>query len=292
MNQAADIRNRLRRVARDRMIDMQLLLTTYEIQRILYRLGKRSHARRYILKGAQLLQALSSEHAFRATRDVDLAARGDPSAGALRQVMLDAANLDEDDGLEFDLDSLAVEEIRDRTVYGGLRARMQASLDGARIPLRLDVGFGDALVPDPVPIRMRTLLDMPALDLRGYAPETVVAEKLQALTALGLINSRLKDYFDLWFIANHVHVDGDVLVDAIITTFARRATRVDPNPAGLTEAYWADSGKQRMWQGVLRSTGAAAAPSLEGVCEVLRVVDLPLLERAAVESSDRTRSSG
>ena len=157
MNQAADIRNRLRRVARERKIDMQLLLTTYGIQRMLHRLGQTSHARRYVLKGAQLLQALASEHAFRATRDVDLAARSDPSTDALRQVMLDLANLDEDDGLEFDVDSFVVEEIRDRTEYGGLRGRMQVYLDGARIPLRLDVGFGDALVPDPVPIRMRTL---------------------------------------------------------------------------------------------------------------------------------------
>jgi hypothetical protein len=120
---------------------------------------------------------------------------------------------------------------------------------------------------------------MPAANMLGYAAETVVAEKLQALTALGLLNSRLKDYFDLWFIANHVHVDEEALVDAVVSTFARRGTPIDTNPSGLTESYWADEQKQRMWHGFVR-TSAATAPSLEEVCRYLRVIYLPILERA------------
>ena len=131
MNQAADIRNRLRGVARERKIDMQLLLTTYGIQRMLHRLGKTSHARRYTPKGAQLLQVLSLEHAFRATRDVDLAAQGDPSADALRQVMLDLANLDEDDGLVFDVEPVEAQRIVEWASYHGVRDRFAAHLAGA-----------------------------------------------------------------------------------------------------------------------------------------------------------------
>jgi hypothetical protein len=269
----------LRQLARERQIDIQLLLTTYGIQRFLHRLGKTEHASRYVLKGAQLLQTLAVEHTFRPTRDVDLAARGDPGVAILRQSIVELAELDQPDGLEFDLDSLVIEEIREQMEYGGWRARMNAYLDGARIPLRLDVGFGDALVPEPVPIRMRALLDMPAAEILGYAAETVVAEKLQALTALGLLNSRLKDYFDLWFIANHVHFDEEVLVDAVVSTFARRDTPINTSPSGLTEAYWSDEQKQRMWRGFL-NTSAATAPSLEEVCRYLRVIYLPLLERA------------
>lgn len=280
MSSAQSIRDRLTHHARERRLDVQLTLTTYAIERTLHRLSLAADFGSYVLKGAQLLRQYLPEDSYRASRDGDLLARGDDSRQDLAETIQEAVTLDLPDGLTYDLNSLAVEDIREGNAYAGLRVRIQADLAGARLPVQLDVAFGDAVVPPPTDIPFRTLLDQPAPLLQGYAIETVVAEKLQAITRLGLINSRLKDYFDLWFIAQHFEVDPSKLSAAITATYERRETEIDPQPAGLSNEYSMDGRWNRQWAALLRNNGLDA-PSLEETCQAILATFAPALKLAA-----------
>lgn len=280
MSSAQSIRDRLTRLARERNLDVQLTLTTYAIERTLHRLSLTPKADRYILKGAQLLRQYLPEDSYRASRDGDLLARGDASRQHLEDTILEAVTLDLPDGLVYDLNSLVIDDIREGNAYAGLRVRIQANLAGARLRVQLDIAFGDAVVPPPTEIPFRTLLDQPAPNLKGYAIETVVAEKLQAITSLGLINSRLKDYFDLWFIAQQIDVDSTKLEAAIRATFDRRKTEVDPEPPGLTTEYGQNAAWNRQWSVLLR-TNNLDSPSLEETCRTILNAFSSALTRAA-----------
>jgi hypothetical protein len=145
--------------------------------------------------------------------------------------------------------------------YSGVRLTMVAEIAGARLPVQVDIGFGDAVTPGVQDIDYPSLLDMPAPRLRAYPPETVVAEKFQALVALGMLNSRMKDFFDLWAISETFSFDGLVLADAIRATFERRRTDVPTkSPIALTPAFAEDAAKQAQWRGFLRRTAIAMAP--------------------------------
>ena len=280
MSSPQSIRDRLTNLARERNIDVQLTFTTYAIERTLYRLSLTPNADSYVLKGAQLLRQYLPEDSYRASRDGDLLAHGDQSLQHLADTILEAATLDLPDGLAYDLNSLVIEEIREGNAYAGLRARIQANLAGARLRVQLDVAFGDAVVPPPTEVPFRTLLDQPAPKLKGYAIETVVAEKLQAITSLGLINSRLKDYFDLWFIAQHIEVDQSRLEAAITATYERRRTEVDPQPPGLSDEYAEDAKWNRQWIALLRNNDLQAPPLID-VCQQILAAFNPALELAA-----------
>ncbi|MEJ2666771.1 MAG: nucleotidyl transferase AbiEii/AbiGii toxin family protein [Deinococcales bacterium] len=280
MSSPQSIRDRLTNLARERSIDVQLTLTTYAIERTLYRLSLTPNADSYVLKGAQLLRQYLPEDSYRASRDGDLLAHGDEGLQHLADTILEAATLDVPDGLAYDLNSLVIDEIREGNAYAGLRARIQARLAGARLRVQLDVAFGDAVVPPPTEVPFRTLLDQPAPRLKGYAIETVVAEKLQAITSLGLINSRLKDYFDLWFIAQHIEVDPSRLEAAITATYERRRTEVDPQPPGLSDEYAEDAKWNRQWAALLRNNDLQAPPLIE-ICQQILAAFNPALELAA-----------
>ena len=282
MSSPQSIRDRLTRLARKRNLDVQLTFTTYAIERTLHRLSLTPNAESYLLKGAQLLRQYLPQDTYRASRDGDLLATGDESRQHLQDTIVEAVTLELPDGLVYDVNSLVVDEIREGNAYAGLRVRIQANLAGPRLRVQLDVAFGDAVVPPPTGIPFRTLLDQPVPTLKGYALETVVAEKLQAITSLGLINSRLKDYFDLWFIAQHIQIDPTKLEAAIRATFDRRQTEVDPEPPGLTQAYAQNATWNRQWSVLLR-TNNLAAPSLEETCRAILTAFGQALKRAAAE---------
>ncbi len=153
------------------------------------------------------------------------------------------------DGVEFDDDGLRVDRIREELEYGGLRLRTTASIDGARISLTIDIGFGDAMEPDAEELDYPSMLDFPMPRLRGYARETVIAEKFQAMVALGRANSRMKDFYDIWILSRSLSFDGDRLPRAIAATFARRGTMIPQDlPDALTPAFAEDAQKQRQWR--------------------------------------------
>jgi predicted nucleotidyltransferase component of viral defense system len=251
-NIGASVRQRLLNLAQVRGQPMELLLTRYALERLLNRLSLSPHREQFVLKGAMLLAAWFDEP-HRATRDVDLLGFGDAAEDALLGAFRDIMAIEVDDGVRFDLKGLRIEAIREKVEYGGSRLRTTAALAGARIPITVDIGFGDAVEPGIEDIDLPVLLDMPSPHLRAYPPETVIAEKFHAMVTLGRANSRMKDYYDVWMLMNTFEIEPDRLRRAIAATFARRGTAIPSViPDGLSEAFAADLAKQRQWDAFAR----------------------------------------
>jgi predicted nucleotidyltransferase component of viral defense system len=243
-----------------------LVLTRYGLERLLYRLSRSAHKDEFVLKGAMLFQAWT-EVPNRPTRDLDLLGRGDESIEHLASVFrqLCAQVVEEEDGLVFDVESVRGAEIRGNQEYGGVRLTLTAHLAGARIPLQTDIGFGDVVTAGPVEIEFPTLLDMPAPVLAAYSRESVVSEKYQALVELGIANTRLKDFFDLYLLCDRFPFDGSALAEAIRATFGRRATALpDGTPTGLSDQFAQDRAKQAQWSAFVRKGKLDGAPQILG----------------------------
>lgn len=279
-NVGASVRARLLQRSRDERTDFQVLLMRYALERLLYRLSRSAHRNRFVLKGAMLFVTWV-EASFRPTRDLDLLGYGENSPEAMRGTFRTICNEPvEDDGVIFDIDGLEATPIREDLEYGGVRVRTQATIAGARIPIQVDVGFGDAVTPGPVEIDYPALLDAPAPHLRAYPIETVVAEKFHALATRGIANSRLKDYYDLWLIAETFELERAPLAAAVRQTFARRETVLpQEKPTGFSQAYvetWSDQ-----WRTFLTRERMTAAPEqLATVVADLERFLLPLIEKA------------
>ena len=278
-NMAASVRDRLKKLADKTSEDFSLLLVRYSIERLLFRLSKSKHKKRFVLKGAMLFH-IWREEPHRPTRDVDLLGRGSPDETALAAIFGEVCATEvEDDGVDFVADSVRAEAIREGNAYRGVRVKLLGRLGGARIPLQIDVGFGDSIIPAPEMVELPALLGHPAPRLSAYRRETVVAEKLHAIVDLGFANTRMKDYFDLWFLAANFSFDGATLSEAIAATFSRRETPVPQAvPTGLTEAFAGDAMKQSQWSGFLgRSSVEANLLQLsEVVAEIGRFLAVPL----------------
>jgi len=251
--------------------DYNVLLVRFAVERLLYRLGCSRHRSQFVLKGAMLF-ALWEPSLHRVTRDLDLLGFGPPSAERLTAIFREFCRMDvATDGVDFDPRSVTCEAIRAHDKYAGIRVKLWASIGKALIPLQVDVGFGDAMSVAPETVTFPVLLGMAAPRLRAYARETVVAEKLEALVELGMLNSRFKDYFDLHFLAQHFSFDGMRLTKAIAGTFERRGTPLpDGQPIGLTATFASDPAKRRGWSAFLRKTGLTTpSPPLEDVIRYL-----------------------
>ena len=186
---------------------------------------------------------------YRGTRDLDLLGFGDPSPNVMLATFREILALDAGDGVVFDAGALRVDRIREEPEYGGLRLRTTASISGARIKLTVDIGFGDALEPGAELIDYPAMLDFPAPRLRAYARETVIAEKFHAMVALGRVNSRMKDFYDIWILSRSFAFNDDRLSRAIVATFTRRGTAIPTDvPDALTPAFAVDEQKQRQWR--------------------------------------------
>jgi predicted nucleotidyltransferase component of viral defense system len=185
---------------------------------------------------------------FRPTQDLDLLGFGDPDPEAMLAVFREICAVTANDGVSFDVQALAIDRVRDELEYGGLRIKTNAALDGARIRVLIDIGFGDAIEPGLNDIDMPVLLDLPSPKLRAYPQETVIAEKFQAMVMLGRANSRMKDLYDIWVLSRCYEFTGDRLARAIAATFARRKTAVPvERPDALTDGFANDPAKQAQW---------------------------------------------
>jgi predicted nucleotidyltransferase component of viral defense system len=279
-NVGASVRARLLQRSRDERTDFQILLTRYALERLLYRLSQSAHRNRFVLKGAMLFVTWVKAP-FRPTRDLDLLGYGESSPEAIRDTFRAICNEPvEDDGVAFDVDGLEAAPIREDLEYGGVRVRTQATIAGARIPIQVDVGFGDAITPGPIEIDYPALLDAPTPRVRAYPIETVVAEKFHALAVRGITNSRLKDYYDLWLIAETFELEGVPLAAAVRQTFARRETALpQEKPTGLSDAYVETWGGQ--WRTFLARERMAGVPEqLATVVADLERFLPPLIEEA------------
>jgi predicted nucleotidyltransferase component of viral defense system len=248
-NLIASVRQRLLNHSREQGQDFNLTLTRYGIERLLYRLAQSAHGSQFVLKGAMLFVIWAGQ-TWRPTRDLDLAGYGDSSPERLQQVFTEICAAEvEPDGLVFDATTIRIEDIREVQAYPGYRIRLRAWLGQAEIPLQIDIGFGDAMIPAPAEVEYPTLLKMPSPRLRIYPKETVLAEKVQAMVALGLVNSRMKDYYDVWLMTRQFGFEGSVVVEAIQATFSRRQTELPSDiPVALTARFGQEPEKQKQWQ--------------------------------------------
>jgi predicted nucleotidyltransferase component of viral defense system len=294
-NVAASVRQRLLNLSKQKGEDFTLTLVRYAAERFLYRLSRSAHAEHFILKGALLL-ATRVNRPYRPTRDIDFLQYGEASKGALSKAIADIANTEvEDDGLLFDLGSLEVEEIRENQDYGGLRVSMNVMLERARIPLQIDVGYGDAVVPATIELEYPTLLGGSTPRVRAYPIETVVAEKVEAIVKLGMSNSRMKDYYDLWLIAGAFAFQGRVLTAAFTATFERRGTTFPASvPVGLTPQFIESPDNAKRWRAFRDTNGVDDAPaSLRETIDVIAAFVLPAVRAAAERRShDQDWSAG
>jgi len=243
----ASVRARLLNLARQKGQALDLLLTRYAIERLLYRLSISLHRDRFVLKGAMLMTTWFDDP-HRPTRDVDFLGYGDPAPELMLATFREICAIDTDDGISFDVEGLRVELIREELDYGGLRLRTTAALAGARITIVIDIGFGDAIEPGVEEVDLPVLLDLLSPRVRVYARETVIAEKFQAMVMLGLANSRMKDFYDVWILSRSYDFDEDRLTRAIEATFERRGTDVPvEEPEALSQTFARDAAKQRQW---------------------------------------------
>lgn len=214
-NLAASVRHRLLVLSQEKKEPFDLVLMRYSIERLLYRLSRSRYAKQFLLKGAMLFQ-IWTDSSYRPTRDVDLLGFGPAEASDLKDIFQTLCSLSvEPDGLMFIAETVEVKTIREEATYGGIRVFVEAYLETARIHVQCDVGFGDAVTPRPEMVRFPTLLDFPSPRLYAYPIYTVVSEKLEALARFGEMNSRMKDFYDLWFLSNRFEFDGQTLVGAI-----------------------------------------------------------------------------
>jgi len=276
-NVGASIRQRLLNIAREQNEDFGLVLTRYAIERLLYRLSKSRHADDFILKGAQLF-SLWTEKPHRTTRDLDLLCQGSPELARLETVFRDLCEQQADppDGLTFGADSVSAETIREAAAYDGVRVLVGYEIGGARDRLQIDVGFGDAVVPAPETVSIPALLDLPAAQMKAYPMEAVVAEKYEAMVALGMVNSRMKDYYDIWLLSRQFEFNGERVCQAISATFSRRKTPLPTGvPAALSAEFAADPGKQTQWRAFVRRSRLAPEAELNDVVAALRQFLMP-----------------
>lgn len=251
-NIAASVRARLQNLARERKVEFQLVLSEFAIERLLYRLGASRHADHFVLKGAMLFKLWSGDRG-RATWDLDLLGRGASGVADVVAVIRDLCSFPAEDGIIFDPGAITGEEIRAADEYAGVRVRFEAQLAEARIPMHVDVGFGDAVTPAPTRETYPTLLDHAPPSILVYPREAVVAEKLEAMISLGVTNSRMKDFYDVHVLAASFAFDGPALADAIRATFERRSTPFpDAEPLVLTKQFLAAPERQTQWRAFLR----------------------------------------
>lgn len=282
VNVAASVRQRLMNLARERGETFELMAIRYALERFLYRLSISNYADIFILKGAMLFSVWAGMP-HRPTRDADFLSFGENDAARLAEIIRAICEIEVvPDGLVFDTASVRVEEIRERQEYQGQRIRWSALLGSARLPMQMDVGFGDAVTPGPKMIEYPVLLDHPNPRLKAYPPESVVSEKLQAMVALGMANSRMKDFYDVWVISKTFAFEGSVLADAIGATFERRSTSIPGKTTmALSDEFGKNSDKASQWKAFMsRSSLPYADVPLERVIVELAVFLLEPMEAA------------
>lgn len=277
---AASVRARLRMLATAEGIDFGAVLTRYGLERILYRLSISEDRDSFLLKGA-LLFDVWFDTATRPTRDIDLLGFGPAHDERIADVFRRACAAIVDDGIAFDPTSVLTTDIRRTAGYPGIRVTMHGDLDGARIHVQVDIGFGDAITPGPEVITFPVLLQgMPQPVLSAYPKPTVIAEKLEAIVRLGRINSRVKDHFDLWWLLVIDEYPASDVCPAVIATFERRGTDIPHGvPVGLSQDFASDPRVLAQWRAFI-TRNRLSVPDLPELLGQIREAVMPMIDQA------------
>ena len=261
-NLSASIHQRLLNNARQTRRPFAEVLQYYAIERFLYRLSKSPHADKFVLKGALMLSAWEPGLP-RATKDIDLLGKTKNDITAIVGIMRSICGIKTapPDALFFDPAGVKGERITENADYHGVRVDFRGELGKARISMQIDIGFGDIVFPAAKKIVYPALLAMPRPVLRGYSKESIVAEKLEAMVKLDILNSRMKDFFDIWLLSRQFNFQGNVLAKAIWKTFKNRSTAITREPAIFTDVFAKDKVKQTQWSAFIRKNKLMIAPA-------------------------------
>ncbi len=276
-NLEASVQARLQNYARATKRPFQELLQYYAMERFLYRLAQTPHRAQFVLKGALMLYVWDAPLA-RATKDLDFLGHLENSLENLERVVREVCTATaEPDGIVFDPATVKAMRIKEDTDYEGVRVRFVGLLGRARVSMQIDVGFGDVVIPAAEIITYPTLLDFPAPELSGYPRETVVAEKFQAMVYLRTLNSRMKDFFDVWLLASQFAFDGALLTKAVSATFANRETAIDVTPISFTPDFTEQASTLAQWTAFRNKLPSSECPAkLSEVVRFLAAFLLPV----------------
>jgi hypothetical protein len=285
-NIAASYRAKLLAMAQARGDDFQFLLGRWIIERFLFRLSRSTHRDDFVLKGAMLFLAWGGK-VYRPTKDLDLLGFGSAEINEVSGRIRDVCAAAVDDGIAFDLTGIRAQRIKEDAEYEGVRVCVPASLDGARVIMQIDIGFGDRVDPAPTEMAFPTLLPLDPPVVRAYPPEAVIAEKFQAMAILGIANSRMKDFYDIWTLASTQRFNLFRLANSIRSTFEQRRTPLpEAPPVALTDEFLLDRAKQTQWNAFCRTLGMRNTPSLDVVGPLLVIFLIPAVEQARRQNPD------
>lgn len=288
-NIAASVHRRLLNKAKESSRPFNELLQYFAIERFIYRLSKSPHADKFILKGALMFSAWCGP-ASRPTMDIDLLGKIDNRLEVISAAIKDACLMAvEADGISFNAETVEAVRITEDAEYEGVRIRVHGSLGNARVSVQIDIGFGDVIVPNPSTVSYPAILDFPAPELKGYTMESTIAEKFQAMVKLGVLNSRMKDFYDIWVLSRTFDFKGEILAEAVEKTFEKRNTPVNMNTAIFDPSFGKDGNKNVQWQSFISKTKLTNAP--ESFEEAIAVVKLFLEPLAASIVERRTFNS-
>lgn len=286
-NLPQSVKDRLLNLAKHRGEDFNHLLIRYGLERILYRLSQSTYKDEFVLKGATLfIYWYGKTH--RPTLDVDLHSRRETKLSEIKRIVREVCQVEvKNDGLTFDLETIQGQEIREGKVYQGVRIKLNAKLGEVKVPIQLDIGFGDSLAPGTEEIKFPTLLDFPNPRLNAYRPVTSIAEKCQFMVEAGIFNSRMKDYYDVWYLSKKSEIEGPLLRRAVENTFQQRKTNIPKTrPSSLGNEFVENSLKQEQWDGFIKRNDLSNEDlSLEKVIEDLQEFILPVFRSIVKDES-------
>ncbi len=275
-NLPESIYSRLKNIALAKHRPTQEILRYYAMERFLYRLSVSKYKNSFFLKGGLMLM-IWDPTTHRPTVDIDFLARAINSSKNISRILKNICSQSVlQDGIEFNSTDLIIKESQIETEYTGLSAHFSANLHTAKLPLRIDIGFSDKIFPKPANIEYPALLDFPSPALQGYTPETMIAEKLHAMIKLGLANSRMKDFYDIWTIVNQFQIKPEKIRPIIKKVFINRKTTVQEFPKAFLKDFYNNPKTLERWNSFLKDIGHEAI-SFETILFEIRDFFLPIL---------------
>jgi len=284
-NITQSIKDKLRNYATEQKESFDYVLTRYASQRLLYRLSKSDYKKQFILKGATLFSVWNKGQTHRATKDLDLLGFGNNEVDKLIEIFKKICCQEcQEDGLIFFPESIEGKKIKEGEEYEGVSFSLRGKLGSARVQVLVDIGFGDAVTPPAVEREIETFLflNLPLPSLLIYPPETVIAEKFQVMVSLSIMNSRVKDFYDIWYLSKTFEFHGDLLCEALKATFKRRNTQLpEIVPPALTDEFAQDPNKQTQWTAFVNKTQPKLTISWSEIIADLIIFIMPPSSTAA-----------
>ena len=278
MISAISVKDRLKKQAIEEKKTMQDKIVMYGLERTIYRLSISEYAERFTLKGGIFLYALFNGDYTRATTDIDLLAQCiSNDIEEMKKVFKEIFSIKCDDALRFDLNTLDVIYITEFREYHGVKVSILGHLDKTKVPISIDIGFGDIVYPERMKMDFPVLLDMDIPKVYAYSINSVVAEKFEAFVSLGLANSRYKDFYDIYVLSDRYNFDGKELTNAIKETFNHRGTSFDDIVA-FEDGFADDETRLMRWNSFVKKKKALIKLDFEETVQLLKILLFPIVD--------------